>query len=107
MNDRPFIAYIAYRFPVRVPLLTTRPTAFSPLSEQQPAEIRPTSVEVTWPVTAGLGVKVLSNTSMELFKNIISLISNSTKYVARRALVTSWIVSKETSKQEKRDGLDF
>ncbi|GBM65522.1 hypothetical protein AVEN_214867-1 [Araneus ventricosus] len=48
MNGRPFI-----------PLKTTRPTAFSPLSEQQPAEIRPTTIEVAWPVTAGLGVGVL------------------------------------------------
>ncbi|GBM56253.1 hypothetical protein AVEN_101535-1 [Araneus ventricosus] len=40
--------------------MTTRPTAFSPLSEQQPAEIRPTSTEVAWPVTAGLGVRVLN-----------------------------------------------
>ncbi|GBL80265.1 Dopamine D2-like receptor [Araneus ventricosus] len=67
MNGRPFIAY---RFPVRVPLLTTRPTAFSPLSEQQPAEIRPTSIEVTWPVTAGLGVNVdweLSDTLCDFY----------------------------------------
>ncbi|GBN22074.1 hypothetical protein AVEN_170094-1 [Araneus ventricosus] len=53
MNGRPFIS------PLRVPLMTTRPTAFSRLSEQQPAEIRPTSIEVAWSVTAGLGVKVL------------------------------------------------
>ncbi|GBM05978.1 hypothetical protein AVEN_80568-1 [Araneus ventricosus] len=53
-NDRPLIS------PLRVPLMTTRPTAFfSPLSEQQPAEIRPTSIEVAWPVTVGLGVRVL------------------------------------------------
>ncbi|GBN57926.1 hypothetical protein AVEN_250380-1 [Araneus ventricosus] len=45
--------------PLRVPLMTTRPTAFSLLSEQQPAEIRPTSIEVAWPVTGGLGVRVL------------------------------------------------
>ncbi|GBM11213.1 hypothetical protein AVEN_133940-1 [Araneus ventricosus] len=30
-----------------------------PISEQQPAEIRPTSIEVAWAVTAGLGVRVL------------------------------------------------
>ncbi|GBN51872.1 hypothetical protein AVEN_120156-1 [Araneus ventricosus] len=53
MNGRPFIS------PLRVPLMTTRPTAFSALSEQQPAEIRPNSIEVAWPVTAGLGVRVL------------------------------------------------
>ncbi|GBN85129.1 hypothetical protein AVEN_27673-1 [Araneus ventricosus] len=52
MNGRPFIS------PLRAPLMITRPT-ISPLSEQQPAEIRPTSIEVAWPVTAGLGVKVL------------------------------------------------
>ncbi|GBM44787.1 hypothetical protein AVEN_148290-1 [Araneus ventricosus] len=53
MNGRPFIP------PLRVPLMTTHPTAFSPLLEQQPAEIRPSSIEVAWPVTAGLGVRVL------------------------------------------------
>ncbi|GBN14652.1 hypothetical protein AVEN_214706-1 [Araneus ventricosus] len=42
-----------------IPLMTTRPTAFSPHSEQQPDEIRPTSIEVVWPVTAGLGVRGL------------------------------------------------
>ncbi|GBM51407.1 hypothetical protein AVEN_203752-1 [Araneus ventricosus] len=45
--------------PLRVPLITTRPTAFSPFSQQQPAEIRPTSIEVAWPFTGGLGVRVL------------------------------------------------
>ncbi|GBM64420.1 hypothetical protein AVEN_78802-1 [Araneus ventricosus] len=44
------------KFSVKGP---TRPTAFSPLSEQQPAEIRSTSIEVTWPVTAGSGVRGL------------------------------------------------
>ncbi|GBN27473.1 hypothetical protein AVEN_226453-1 [Araneus ventricosus] len=44
MNGRPLIP------PLRVPLMTTCPTAFSPHSEQQPAEIRPTSMEVVWPV---------------------------------------------------------
>ncbi|GBN22105.1 hypothetical protein AVEN_123118-1 [Araneus ventricosus] len=53
MNGRPFI------FPLRLPLMATRPTAFSLFSEQQPSEIRPTSIEVAWPVTAGLGVRVL------------------------------------------------
>ncbi|GBO23396.1 hypothetical protein AVEN_236063-1 [Araneus ventricosus] len=38
--------------------MTTRPTAFSRLSEQQPAEIRLTSIEVACPVKAGLGVRV-------------------------------------------------
>ncbi|GBN19410.1 hypothetical protein AVEN_138153-1 [Araneus ventricosus] len=45
---------------LRVPSMSTLPTAFSPLSEQQPAEIRPTNIEVAWPVTADLGVRVLS-----------------------------------------------
>ncbi|GBN39059.1 hypothetical protein AVEN_186380-1 [Araneus ventricosus] len=49
MNDRPFISYLS----PKGPLMTTRPTAFSPLSEQKPAEIRPTSIKVAWPVTAG------------------------------------------------------
>ncbi|GBM30636.1 hypothetical protein AVEN_18325-1 [Araneus ventricosus] len=47
--------------PLWVHLMTTRPTAFSPpLSQQQPPEIRLTSIEVEWPVTAGLGVRVLN-----------------------------------------------
>ncbi|GBM24423.1 hypothetical protein AVEN_76153-1 [Araneus ventricosus] len=54
MDGRPFIS------PLRVPLMTTLPTAFSPLLEQQPTEICPTSIEVAWPVTAGLGVRVLN-----------------------------------------------
>ncbi|GBN32599.1 hypothetical protein AVEN_1726-1 [Araneus ventricosus] len=54
MNGRPFISSL------RVPLMTTLSTAFS-LSEQQPAEIRPTSIEVAWPVSAGLGVRVLTS----------------------------------------------
>ncbi|GBM83418.1 hypothetical protein AVEN_14067-1 [Araneus ventricosus] len=53
MNDRPSIS------PLRVPLMTTHPTAFSPLSEHQPVEIRPTSIEDEWPVTGGLGVRGL------------------------------------------------
>ncbi|GBN12823.1 hypothetical protein AVEN_175740-1 [Araneus ventricosus] len=55
MNGRSFIS------PLRVPLLTTGLTAFSPLSEQQRAEMRPTSIEDAWPVTAGLGVRVLKD----------------------------------------------
>ncbi|GBM85595.1 hypothetical protein AVEN_38367-1 [Araneus ventricosus] len=43
---------------LRVPLMTIHSSAFS-LSEQQPAEIRPSSIEVAWPVTAGLGVRGL------------------------------------------------
>ncbi|GBM02523.1 hypothetical protein AVEN_178463-1 [Araneus ventricosus] len=62
MNGRPFILIS----PLRVPLTTTRPTAFSPLSEQQPAEIRPTSIEVAWPVTAGLEVRVLKSVELKV-----------------------------------------
>ncbi|GBM91881.1 hypothetical protein AVEN_270170-1 [Araneus ventricosus] len=54
MNGRPFIS------PLRVPLMTTRPTAFFPFSERQPAEIRPTNIEVACLVKAGLGVGVLT-----------------------------------------------
>ncbi|GBN93180.1 hypothetical protein AVEN_66967-1 [Araneus ventricosus] len=54
MNGRPFMSHLS----LRVPLMTTRPTAFSPLSEQQLAEIRPSSIQVAWTVTAGLGVSV-------------------------------------------------
>ncbi|GBM58746.1 hypothetical protein AVEN_110546-1 [Araneus ventricosus] len=44
------------------PLITTPPTAFCPHSERQQAEIRPTSIEVVWPVMAGIGVRGLSST---------------------------------------------
>ncbi|GBN76551.1 hypothetical protein AVEN_119807-1 [Araneus ventricosus] len=56
MNGRPLISHLF----LTAPLMTTCPTAFSPLSEQQPAEIRPTSAGVSWPVTAGLGVRGLN-----------------------------------------------
>ncbi|GBM92790.1 hypothetical protein AVEN_131397-1 [Araneus ventricosus] len=59
VNGRAFIS------PLRVPLMTPRPTAFSSLSEQQPAEIRPSSIEVARPVTAGLGVRALRRTEMD------------------------------------------
>ncbi|GBO42672.1 hypothetical protein AVEN_209800-1 [Araneus ventricosus] len=39
--------------------MTTRPIACSSLSVQQPAKTRPNIIEVVWPVTAGLGVRVL------------------------------------------------
>ncbi|GBM71403.1 hypothetical protein AVEN_177011-1 [Araneus ventricosus] len=39
--------------------MTTRATAFFLLSEKQPADIRPTSIQVAWPVTAGLSVRGL------------------------------------------------
>ncbi|GBL75884.1 hypothetical protein AVEN_168483-1 [Araneus ventricosus] len=38
-----------YPHTATVPSMTNLPTAFHPLSEQQPAEILPTSVEVAWP----------------------------------------------------------
>ncbi|GBM46800.1 hypothetical protein AVEN_40009-1 [Araneus ventricosus] len=50
--------------PLRIPLMTTRQTAFYPFSEQQLIEIRPTSMEIAWPVTAGLGVRVLNEKNM-------------------------------------------
>ncbi|GBO35140.1 hypothetical protein AVEN_69897-1 [Araneus ventricosus] len=52
MNGRPFISYLS-------PIMTTRPAAFSPFRKSKPPEIRPSIIEVAWPVTAGLGVKVL------------------------------------------------
>ncbi|GBN60241.1 hypothetical protein AVEN_159998-1, partial [Araneus ventricosus] len=42
-------------------LVTTHPTSFTPNSEEQPAEIRSTSIEVVWQVTFGLGVRGLRN----------------------------------------------
>ncbi|GBN53922.1 hypothetical protein AVEN_37960-1 [Araneus ventricosus] len=36
------------------------PNCLLPLWEQQPAEIRSTSIEVAWPVIAGLGIRVLN-----------------------------------------------
>ncbi|GBM98663.1 hypothetical protein AVEN_214675-1 [Araneus ventricosus] len=55
MNGRPFIS------PLRDPFMTTFRTAFPSLSEQQPTEIRPISIEVAWSVTAGLGVRVITS----------------------------------------------
>ncbi|GBM32765.1 hypothetical protein AVEN_83734-1 [Araneus ventricosus] len=55
VNGRPFISYLY----LKGPLMTTPPTAFLPHSEQQPAEIRPNSIDVVWPVTTGLGVRGL------------------------------------------------
>ncbi|GBO33960.1 hypothetical protein AVEN_27086-1 [Araneus ventricosus] len=43
----------------RSPLMTT---VYSHHSEQQAAETRLTSIEVIWPVTAGLGVRRLNHT---------------------------------------------
>ncbi|GBM44409.1 hypothetical protein AVEN_128270-1 [Araneus ventricosus] len=49
------------------------PNCFLPLSEQQPAEIRPTSIEVAWPLTAGLGVRVLNHFPMPMtIPNVVS-----------------------------------
>ncbi|GBL99982.1 hypothetical protein AVEN_19455-1 [Araneus ventricosus] len=55
MNGRPFISH----FSPKGPFNDHPPNCLLPLSEQQPAEIRPTSIEFAWPDTAGLGVKVL------------------------------------------------
>ncbi|GBM63388.1 hypothetical protein AVEN_33340-1, partial [Araneus ventricosus] len=41
-------------------LMSTLPTAFSPFSEQQPAQLCPTSIEVAWLVTAGFGARELN-----------------------------------------------
>ncbi|GBM72484.1 hypothetical protein AVEN_106621-1 [Araneus ventricosus] len=62
MNDRSSISHLSPEGPFNdrksQPFTPARPTVFS-LSEQQPAEIRPTGIEVAWPVTASLGVRVL------------------------------------------------
>ncbi|GBN82200.1 hypothetical protein AVEN_94237-1 [Araneus ventricosus] len=55
MNGRPFMSHLSPKGPFN----DHSPSCLLPLSEQQPAEIRPTSIEVAWPVTAGLGVRVL------------------------------------------------
>ncbi|GBM68988.1 hypothetical protein AVEN_158811-1 [Araneus ventricosus] len=54
MNGRPFISHLS------PPFKDHSPNCLLPHSEQQPAEIRPTSIEVAWPVTAGLGVRGLT-----------------------------------------------
>ncbi|GBM24075.1 hypothetical protein AVEN_176086-1 [Araneus ventricosus] len=53
VNGRAFISYLYSKGSLN----DNSPN--SPLSEKQPAEIRPTSIEVAWPVTGGLGVRVL------------------------------------------------
>ncbi|GBM72970.1 hypothetical protein AVEN_186735-1 [Araneus ventricosus] len=55
MNGRPLISYLSPKGPFN----DHSPNCLLPLSEQQHAEIRPTSIEVAWPVTAGLGVRGL------------------------------------------------
>ncbi|GBM39627.1 hypothetical protein AVEN_10830-1 [Araneus ventricosus] len=89
MNGRPFIS------PLRVPLMSTGPTAFSPLSEQQTAEIRPNSIEVAWPVTGGLEVRVLKEYAATSFwkiklslKNLCT--SNSLLDLQTRTALKSW-----------------
>ncbi|GBN84710.1 hypothetical protein AVEN_60902-1 [Araneus ventricosus] len=54
MNSRPFIS----RLSPKGLFNDHSPNCLIPAFEQQPAEIRPTSIEVAWPVTAGLGVRV-------------------------------------------------
>ncbi|GBL92820.1 hypothetical protein AVEN_17362-1 [Araneus ventricosus] len=49
--------------------MTTHPTAFSPIAEHQPAEIRPTIMEVAWSVTAGLGVSMLNEPNSNSIPN--------------------------------------
>ncbi|GBM22081.1 Lachesin [Araneus ventricosus] len=54
-NGRPFISYLSLKGPFN----GRASNCILPLSEQQPAVIRLTSIEVAWPVTVGLGVRVL------------------------------------------------
>ncbi|GBO37392.1 hypothetical protein AVEN_181921-1 [Araneus ventricosus] len=56
MTGRPFISYLSLKGPFN----DYSPNCLLPLSEQQPAEIRPTSLEGAWPVMASLGVRVLN-----------------------------------------------
>ncbi|GBM46842.1 hypothetical protein AVEN_112190-1 [Araneus ventricosus] len=56
MNGRPFISHVSPKGPFK----DHSSNCLLPLSEQQPAEIRPTTIEVAWPVTAGLGVRSLT-----------------------------------------------
>ncbi|GBN77480.1 hypothetical protein AVEN_55359-1 [Araneus ventricosus] len=54
-NVRPFISYLSPKGPFN----DHSPNCLLPLSEKQPAQIRPSSIEVAWAVTAGLGERVL------------------------------------------------
>ncbi|GBM91643.1 hypothetical protein AVEN_107750-1 [Araneus ventricosus] len=53
------------------------PNCLLPLSEQQPAEIRPISIKVAWPVMAGLGVRVLKKI-MFIFLDLSNFKTSST-----------------------------
>ncbi|GBL81548.1 hypothetical protein AVEN_266584-1 [Araneus ventricosus] len=55
MNGHPFISQLSPKGLFN----DHSPNCLLPLSEQQPVEICPTSIEAVWPVTAGLGVRVL------------------------------------------------
>ncbi|GBM68570.1 hypothetical protein AVEN_82444-1 [Araneus ventricosus] len=83
--------------PLRVPLMTTLPTAFSPLWEQQPAEIRPTSIEVAWPDSAGLGVRELVKVAIVLgkVKSDVNVAAEELFMFANKSLELSDFRSKE------------
>ncbi|GBO21066.1 hypothetical protein AVEN_274040-1 [Araneus ventricosus] len=55
MNGRPSISHLSPKGPFNDHL----PNCLLSPFERATAEIRPTSIRVAWPVTAGLGVKVL------------------------------------------------
>ncbi|GBM33211.1 hypothetical protein AVEN_28204-1 [Araneus ventricosus] len=60
VNGRPFISHLSPKGPFN----DHSPNCLlPPFSEQQPAEIRPTSIKVARSVTAGLGVRVLRETN--------------------------------------------
>ncbi|GBM41304.1 hypothetical protein AVEN_202895-1 [Araneus ventricosus] len=64
MNGRPVISYLYLKGPFN----DHSPNCLLPLSEQQPAEIHPTSIEVAWPATSGLGVSV--NKELVVFRSL-------------------------------------
>ncbi|GBN52725.1 hypothetical protein AVEN_109114-1 [Araneus ventricosus] len=59
-NGRPFSFYLSPKGAFN----DHSPNCLLPLSEQQTTEIRPTSIEVAWSVTAGLGGKVLTRNAI-------------------------------------------
>ncbi|GBN18267.1 hypothetical protein AVEN_187153-1 [Araneus ventricosus] len=66
VNGRPFISYL---YP-KGALNNHSPSCLLPHSEQQPAEILPTIIEVVWPVTAGLGVRGLRKSVVSSVRQI-------------------------------------
>ncbi|GBN62665.1 hypothetical protein AVEN_138367-1 [Araneus ventricosus] len=71
INGRPFISHLSPKGPFK----GNSPNCLLLISEQQQVEIRPFSIEVAWPITAGLVVRVLKIRRVE--KNIKN---NSTYY---------------------------